>query len=348
VNAPSEAIAIGQAGATAPVLQVQGLTTRLFLKRAIVPVVEDVSFSLLPGETLGIVGESGCGKSMTALSIMRLLPRGVGRIVKGSISIEGIGDLTRLSDSDMRRVRGADISMIFQEPMTSLNPLFRIGFQITEAIRAHHDVSRAEARRQAIGMLEQVRIPMAAERYHSFPHQLSGGMRQRVMIAMALACRPKVMLADEPTTALDVTIQAQVLKLIDDLRREARTSVVLITLDLGVIAKMARRVLVMYAGVVVEDADVRALFANPLHPYTQGLMRSIPNVARATAQRRRLDPIKGTVPNLADLPRGCRFSDRCPMVHEPCRRWEPPLAAPVDMPGVDRKVRCWLHARPPH
>jgi oligopeptide/dipeptide ABC transporter ATP-binding protein len=348
VNAPSEATTIEQAAATVPVLRVQGLTTRLFLKRAIVPVVEDVSFSLLPGQTLGIVGESGCGKSMTALSIMRLLPKNIGRIVGGSVSIEGIGDLTKLPGSDMRRVRGADISMIFQEPMTSLNPLFRIGFQISEAIRAHHDVSRAEARRQAIRMLEQVRIPMPAERYHSFPHQLSGGMRQRVMIAMALACRPKVMLADEPTTALDVTIQAQVLKLIDDLRREAGTSIVLITHDLGVIAKMAQRVLVMYAGVVVEDADVRALFAKPLHPYTQGLMHSVPNVARLTTGRKRLDPIKGTVPNLIELPPGCRFSDRCPMVHEPCRRWEPPLAAPADMPGADRKVRCWLHSRPPH
>jgi oligopeptide/dipeptide ABC transporter ATP-binding protein len=248
----------------------------------------------------------------------------------------------------MRKVRGNDVSMIFQEPMTSLNPVFRVGYQISEAIRVHHRVSASEARRRAIDMLEQVRIPLPAERYRSFPHQLSGGMRQRVMIAMALACRPKVMLADEPTTALDVTIQAQILKLMNELREQIGTSIVMITHDLGVIAKMAQRVLVMYAGVVVEEADVRSLFAAPLHPYTQALMRSIPHGA-SKVRKSRLEAIGGTVPNLLRLPVGCRFSDRCPAVHEPCRKFEPPLAPPLERTSATpgRKVRCWLHARPP-
>jgi len=329
-----------------PVLKVEGLKTRLFLKQGELPAVEDVSFSVMPGETLGIVGESGCGKSMTALSIMRLLPRPIGRITAGSVTIEGVGDVTKLPEKRMRRVRGNDVSMIFQEPMTSLNPVFRVGYQISESIRVHHKVSRAEARDRAIDMLEQVRIPLPAERYTNFPHQLSGGMRQRVMIAMALACRPKVMLADEPTTALDVTIQAQILKLMNELKREIGTSIVLITHDLGVIAKMAQRVLVMYAGVVVEEADVFSLFAKPLHPYTQGLMRSIPH-GGSVERKGPLQTIKGTVPNLRELPRGCRFADRCPAVHEPCHTFEPPLAAPQDAQQANRKVRCWLHTRPP-
>ncbi|MEQ8451879.1 MAG: ABC transporter ATP-binding protein [Nitratireductor sp.] len=330
-----------------PVLNVAGLKARLFLKSGVLPAVDDVSFSVMPGETLCIVGESGCGKSMTALSIMRLLPRPVGRITGGSITIDGVGDLTGLSEHAMRRVRGNDVSMIFQEPMTSLNPVFRVGYQISEAIRVHHDVSAAEARERAIDMLEQVRIPLPAERYRNFPHQLSGGMRQRVMIAMALACRPKVMLADEPTTALDVTIQAQILKLMNELKREIGMSLVLITHDLGVVAKMAQRVLVMYAGVVVEEADAQTLFDRPLHPYTQGLMRSIPRPSARKDRQQEIDTIKGTVPALSALPPGCRFSDRCAMVHEPCRKWEPPLAAPDDMASPPGKVRCWLHTRPP-
>ncbi|MEP1787146.1 MAG: ABC transporter ATP-binding protein, partial [Nitratireductor sp.] len=236
-----------------PVLNVAGLKARLFLKSGVLPAVDDVSFSVMPGETLCIVGESGCGKSMTALSIMRLLPRPVGRITGGSITIDGVGDLTGLSEHAMRRVRGNDVSMIFQEPMTSLNPVFRVGYQISEAIRVHHDVSAAEARERAIDMLEQVRIPLPAERYRNFPHQLSGGMRQRVMIAMALSCRPSLLIADEPTTALDVTIQAQILDLIKMLQQEIGMSVMFITHDMGVVAEVADRVVVMLKGKKVEE-----------------------------------------------------------------------------------------------
>jgi peptide/nickel transport system ATP-binding protein/oligopeptide transport system ATP-binding protein len=326
-----------------PVLSVRDLRTRLHLKGGVLPAVDGISFDLMPGETLGIVGESGCGKSMTALSVMRLLPRPVGRIAGGSIVLDGVGDLTALPERRMRGIRGNDVSMIFQEPMTSLNPVFRVGAQIRETIRIHHRISRAEARRQAIDMLDRVGIPLPDERYRAFPHQMSGGMRQRVMIAMALACRPKVMLADEPTTALDVTIQAQILKLMNELRAQIRTSIVLITHDLGVVAKMAQRVLVMYAGVVVEEAEVGPLFARPLHPYTQGLLRSIPRIGAAAGGAGRLETITGAVPSLMDLPPGCRFSNRCPLVHDRCRMAEPPLAAPKDQPQAARKVRCWLH-----
>src|SRR6478736_7144000 len=295
MNASTSALnALASQPASEPVLRVEKLQTRLFLKGGILPAVEDVSFSINPGDTLGIVGESGCGKSMTALSIMRLLPRPVGRITGGSINIGGVGDITKLSDRQMKTIRGNDVSMIFQEPMTSLNPVFRVGFQIREAIRVHQKVSRAEARNRAIEMLRLVRIPLPEERYRNFPHQMSGGMRQRVMIAMALACRPKVMLADEPTTALDVTIQAQILKLMNQVKEEVGTSIVLITHDLGVIAKMVQRVMVMYAGVVVEEADVHSLFAKPLHPYTQGLLHSIPRVEGGDNQKKRLNTIKGT------------------------------------------------------
>jgi peptide/nickel transport system ATP-binding protein len=335
-----------EADAPRALLKVTGLTTKLHLKAGVLAAVDDVSFSVQPGQTLGIVGESGCGKSMTALSIMRLLPRPVGRIAAGSIEIAGVGDLTKLSDREMKAVRGNEVSMIFQEPMTSLNPVFRVGFQIEEAIRVHQKVARGEARERAVEMLTRVGIPLPAERAKNYPHQMSGGMRQRVMIAMALACRPKVMLADEPTTALDVTIQAQILKLMNQLKEEVGTSLVLITHDLGVIAKMVQRVLVMYAGVVVEEADVRSLFADPLHPYTKGLLNSIPRVGTDTGRRRKLDTIQGTVPNLLALPRGCRFSDHCSFVHEPCLKQEPPLAPPDAEVAGGRKVRCWLHVKP--
>jgi oligopeptide/dipeptide ABC transporter ATP-binding protein len=283
--------------------------------------VDDVSFDLKVGETLGIVGESGCGKSMTALSIMGLLPKPIGRIAAGSIDLEGVGDLAQLSEARMKAVRGDDVSMIFQDPMTSLNPVFTVGFQICEAIQAHRPVSRAASRAKA--------------------------MRQRVMIAMALACQPKIMLADEPTTALDVTIQAQILSLMNRLQRETGTSIILITHDLGVIAKMAQRVLVMYAGVVVEEATVRDLFARPLHPYTVGLLKSIPSATRRSGPKKRLHTISGIVPNLNALPRGCRYSDRCPDVHERCRELEPPLAAHDGAVGQGgaRRVRCWLHCK---
>ncbi|MEP2282452.1 MAG: ABC transporter ATP-binding protein, partial [Nitratireductor sp.] len=247
----------------------------------------------------------------------------------------------------MRDIRGNDISMIFQEPMTSLNPVFTIGFQIAETIMLHQGKSEQEALDMALEMLKLVRIPEPEKQLSQYPHQLSGGMRQRVMIAMALACRPKVMLADEPTTALDVTIQAQILKLMNELKREIGMSLVLITHDLGVVAKMAQRVLVMYAGVVVEEADAQTLFDRPLHPYTQGLMRSIPRPSARKDRQQEIDTIKGTVPALSALPPGCRFSDRCAMVHEPCRKWEPPLAVPDDMASPPGKVRCWLHTRPP-
>ncbi|WP_244467878.1 ABC transporter ATP-binding protein [Nitratireductor soli] len=329
------------------VLRVEGLRVELRVEKGVLAAVDDVSFALRRGETLGIVGESGCGKSMTALSIMGLLPRPIGRIAKGTVSLEGVGDLARLSDRAMKRVRGNHVSMIFQEPMTSLNPVFTIGFQISEAIRTHERLSREATRKRVIEMLEMVGIPLPEMRYANYPHQLSGGMRQRVMIAMALVCRPQIMLADEPTTALDVTIQAQILKLMNRLKAEIGTSIIFITHDLGVIAKMTQRVLVMYAGVVVEEAAVRDLFARPLHPYTAGLLKSIPRVDPAAGRQRRLHTIKGVVPNLLSLPTGCRFSDRCPDVHEPCRKWEPPLAPPDQTANGSRQVRCWLHRKPP-
>ncbi|SEB65302.1 peptide/nickel transport system ATP-binding protein/oligopeptide transport system ATP-binding protein [Nitratireductor aquibiodomus] len=330
------------------ILRVKDLRVELRVEKGVLAAVDDISFNLKRGETLGIVGESGCGKSMTALSIMGLLPKPIGRIAQGSIAIEGVGDVASMSERQRMKVRGNQVSMIFQEPMTSLNPVFTVGFQISEAIRTHETVSKEAARKRAIQMLDLVGIPLPEMRYDSYPHQLSGGMRQRVMIAMALACRPQIMLADEPTTALDVTIQAQILKLMNRLKEEIGTSILFITHDLGVIAKMTQRVLVMYAGVIVEEAPVRDLFAKPLHPYTAGLLRSIPRVDKAAGRQRRLHTIKGVVPNLLSLPRGCRFSDRCPDVHEPCRKWEPPLASPEDGPDDgSRRVRCWLHKRPP-
>lgn len=331
------------AAANEVVLRVDGLKTELRVEHGTLRAVDDVSFLLRRGDTLGIVGESGCGKSMTALSVMGLLPRPIGRIAAGSIELSGVGNLAGFSNRQMMKVRGNQVSMIFQEPMTSLNPVFSVGFQISEAIRTHQNVNREEAKRRSIEMLELVGIPLPQMRFDNFPHQLSGGMRQRVMIAMALACRPQIMLADEPTTALDVTIQAQILKLMNRLKDEVGTSILLITHDLGVIAKMAQRVLVMYAGVVVEEANVRDLFANPLHPYTTGLLKSIPRVDPSVGRKKRLHTIEGTVPNLLALPRGCRFSDRCPEVHDRCRNMEPPLAPPDAGGPGNRQVRCWLH-----
>ena len=329
------------------VLRVSRLRVELRVEQGTFAAVDDVSLVLGRGETLGVVGESGCGKSMTALAIMGLLPKPIGRIVQGSVSLDGHGDLTRLPEREMMKVRGDRISMIFQEPMTSLNPVFTIGFQVSEAIRVHRSLGSREAKRRAIEMLGTVGIPLPERRYDAYPHQLSGGMRQRVMIAMALACQPRVMLADEPTTALDVTVQAQILKLMNRLKDEVGTSILFITHDLGVVAQMAQRVLVMYAGVVVEEAPVRDLFARPLHPYTLGLLRSIPRVDRAAGRRSRLHSIAGVVPSLLNLPSGCRFSDRCPEVHAPCRKWEPPLDPPETVSAGGRRVRCWLHKTPP-
>jgi oligopeptide/dipeptide ABC transporter ATP-binding protein len=330
-----------QAGASDAVLEVTDLKAHLFVDKSVIRAVDGVSFTIGRGETLALVGESGCGKSMTALAIMGLLPRPVGRIVGGSVRLSGSGDLVRRSSSEMRQLRGRALSMIFQEPMTSLNPVFRIGWQISEALRAHEKLSRQDARRRAIEMLTMVGIPAAELRYNSFPHQLSGGMRQRVMIAMALACRPQLMLADEPTTALDVTIQAQILRLMNRLKGESGASLLMITHDLGVVAKTAQRVCVMYAGVIVEQSEVKDLFASPLHPYTKGLLASIPRPGASS--KKKLHSIPGNVPNLAALAVGCRFSDRCPDVHGRCREAEPPLAPPDA--GSSRQVRCWLYSR---
>ena len=310
-----------------PVLEVEGLRTVFFTRRGLIKAVDDISFSLGAGETLAVVGESGCGKSMTALSIMRLVPDPPGRIVGGQVRLEG-RDLLALDEAAMRDVRGNAISMIFQEPMTSLNPVLTIGNQVSEAIRLHRDLARAAAMEMAVEMLRLVKIPDPLRRAREYPHQLSGGMRQRAMIAMALACHPKVLIADEPTTALDVTIQAQILDLMLGLQRELGTAIVLITHDLGVVAETAQRVIVMYAGKKVEEAAVEALFEEPLHPYSRGLLASIPRLplmgGAPVETSERLKEIPGTVPSLIDLPSGCIFAPRCAFADERCRREYPP------------------------
>jgi peptide/nickel transport system ATP-binding protein len=316
-------------------LQVEDLRTYFFTDRGVAKAVEGVSFSLAQGEVLGIVGESGCGKSVTALSIMRLVPDPPGRIVGGRISLEG-RELLGLPEAAMQEIRGNRIGMIFQEPMTSLNPVFRIGDQIAEVLERHRRMNHHQALERAAEMLHRVGIPSPELHLRDYPHQMSGGMRQRVMIAMALACEPSLIIADEPTTAVDVTIQAQILELMQRLKESTGVSFLLITHDLGVIAEMAHHVLVMYAGRVVEQAGVLELFDKPLHPYTQGLMRSIPALAVAEG-RDRLQAIPGAVPNLLELPVGCKFSDRCPFVFERCVI-EPALVV-VD----SRTVRCWLY-----
>jgi peptide/nickel transport system ATP-binding protein len=304
-----------------PLLTVADLKTYFFTRNGTAKAVDGVSFAIARGETLAIVGESGCGKSMTALSLMRLVADPPGRIVGGEVVLDGV-DLLKLPEDEMRAMRGRDISMIFQEPMTSLNPVMTIGRQIGEVLTMHKKMSRGELQKQIIDMLALVRIPEPEQRAKEYPHQLSGGMRQRAMIAMALACSPKVLLADEPTTALDVTIQAQILELIADLQRKLGTAVVLITHDLGVVAEMAQRVIVMYAGRKVEEASAEELFANPLHPYTQGLMASIPRLGLMRgegAEAERLQEIPGIVPALYSLPKGCVFAPRCPRADDKCR-----------------------------
>jgi peptide/nickel transport system ATP-binding protein len=316
---------IGPRGNAEVVLDVEHLQTYLFTRLGIVKAVDDVSFSVHSGETLAIVGESGCGKTMTSLSLMRLVPSPPGRIVGGSIRLGG-RDLVTISEAEMRDVRGNDISMIFQEPMTSLNPVMTIGKQIAETVRLHQDMSRADALNKAIDMLRLVKIPEPAQRAKEYPHQLSGGMRQRAMIAMALACNPRVLLADEPTTALDVTIQAQILDLILDLQKTLGTAVILITHDLAVVAETAQRVIVMYAGKKVEEAEVEELFGAPLHPYTHGLMASIPQLevmSGGTPASGRLQEIPGMVPALTNLPPGCAFAPRCAFADERCRNAAP-------------------------
>ncbi|MFQ5657493.1 MAG: ABC transporter ATP-binding protein [Candidatus Methylomirabilales bacterium] len=304
-------------------LAVEDLRTHFFTEDGVVRAVDGVTLNIRPGETLGIVGESGCGKSVTALSILRLIPDPPGRIVGGAISFEG-RDLVQLPEADIRKIRGNAISMIFQEPMTSLNPVFRVGEQIAEGIWHHQKVSKREEWDRAVEMLKRVKIPDPARRAHEYPHQLSGGMRQRVMIAMALALSPRLLIADEPTTALDVTIQAQILELLLGLQEEMKMAVMLITHDLGVIAETAERVVVMYAGRVVEHAPVKELFDNPLHPYTQGLLESLPTM-EAGKGRRPLKAIAGLVPNLLELPSGCKFAPRCPKVMGQCWPTEPEL-----------------------
>jgi peptide/nickel transport system ATP-binding protein len=311
---------------TAPVLEVRELVTEFRTDRGVVRAVDEISFTIPARSTLGIVGESGCGKSVTALSIMRLVAA-PGRIARGEVRYGG-KDLLALSPEEMRRVRGNRIAMIFQEPMTSLNPVFTVGDQVGEAVRLHQQKSRAAARKIAIEMFRLVGIPSPEERVDAYPHQLSGGMRQRVMIAMALACKPDVLIADEPTTALDVTIQAQILDLLRELQRELGMSILLITHDLGVVAETCSEVIVMYAGRIVEHAPTEALFATPRHPYTAGLLRSIPSWGeQEQGSGGRLVEIPGMVPSLAELPAGCKFVDRCPSARARCRDEEPALVA---------------------
>ena len=328
-------------------LNVEGLSTHFFTEEGIVRAVDRVSLRLSEGDTLGVVGESGCGKSVTALSILSLIPDPPGKIIEGEITLTGRGDLTKLSQAEMRKIRGNEISMIFQEPMTSLNPVLRVGSQIAESISLHQNVTKKQAWERAVEMLKSVGIPSPERRAKDYPHLLSGGMRQRVMIAMAMCCKPKLLIADEPTTALDVTIQAQILTLMNKLKEEVGTSIILITHNMGVIAKMAQKACVMYAGGVVENADILALFSEPLHPYTVGLLKSIPRMKRKTEKKTRLYTIPGIVPGLLNLPKGCKFSDRCQRVHEPCRKWEPPLASPENHSHNGRQVRCWLYLTPP-
>jgi peptide/nickel transport system ATP-binding protein len=305
----------------------------------VVRAVDGVDLYINQGETLGVVGESGCGKSVTALSIMKLIPQPPGKIVEGEISYNGV-NLVSLPPNRMRKIRGKEISMVFQEPMTSLNPVFTCGEQIAEALRLHEGLGRREAMQKTVEMLKLVHIPNAERRVKEYPHQLSGGMRQRIMIAMALSCNPKLLIADEPTTALDVTIQAQILELLNELKAKLRMAVMLITHDMGVIAETAQRVVVMYAAKVAEEAPVGELFKEPLHPYTQGLLRSIPRIDLAATERRRLETIPGTVPTLrGDIAPGCRFAPRCPFVKSVCTEKDPVLKEVK--PG--HKVACWLY-----
>jgi peptide/nickel transport system ATP-binding protein len=322
---------------THAIFEVRDLRTHFETERGVVRAVDGVDITVGSGQTLGVVGESGCGKTVLALSILRLVPSPPGRIVGGSVMLDG-RDLLALSEEEMRRVRGKEISMIFQEPMTSLNPVLRVGEQIAEAIRLHQGLGRREAIAHSVEMLRKVGIPSPETRVRNYPHQMSGGMRQRVMIAIALACRPRVMLADEPTTALDVTIQAQMIELIGRLQSETGTSLILITHDLGVIAEAAQDVAVMYAGQIVERSPTRKLFTSPLHPYTAGLMGSIPRMDGPAGRGAFLKAIRGTVPPLYNLPVGCRFRDRCPDVFALCNR-EPVLNE--HSPG--HAVRCWKY-----
>ena len=321
----------------AQLLAVNDLHTQFFTRDGVVHAVDGVSFELAAGETLGLVGESGCGKSVTALSLMRLIPQPPGRITQGAIIFDG-QDVLKMDDDDVRGIRGNNIAMIFQDPMTSLNPVLTISRQISEALELHLKMDKSEARKRTIELLDLVGIPSAKKRVDDYPHQFSGGMRQRVMIAMALSCNPKLILADEPTTALDVTIQAQILDLLKNLAREFRTAFILITHDLGVVAGMTQRIHVMYAGVIVEKADTGELFSNPKMPYTWGLLRSIPRLDEH--RKAKLLPIEGLPPDLIAPPPGCRFEPRCQYRHDICKEKEPELKR-VPNAKPDHEARCW-------
>ncbi|MDR1060591.1 MAG: ABC transporter ATP-binding protein [Clostridiales bacterium] len=320
----------------AALLEVKGLETQFRVGKKTITAVGGIDFTVGERETLAIVGESGSGKSVTALSIMRLVPNPPGRVTGGEVVFGG-EDLLRKTKAEMRDVRGNQISMIFQEPMTSLNPVYTIGNQLSETFRRHQKLGRKKALERSAEMLDRIGIPAAAERLGSYPHQLSGGMRQRVMIAMALCCNPRLLIADEPTTALDVTIQAQILDLIRQLKERQEMSVLIITHDLGVVAEVAQRVVVMYGGMIMECSGARELFLEPLHPYTRGLLASIPRMG--TSRSKPLSTIRGIVPDLSRLPEGCVFSPRCDSCAERCRRERPPMR---DMPS-GRSVRCWLY-----
>lgn len=316
-------------------LEINNLKTYFFTEEGVVPAIDGVSFSLKRGETLGIVGESGSGKSQTALSIMQLLEV-PGRVVGGEIIFNGENLLDK-SKKEMRRIRGNDIAMIFQEPMTSLNPVYTVGNQIMENIILHQKLKKKQAREKAIEMLKLVNIPEAEKRIDEYPHQLSGGMRQRVMIAMALSCNPKLLICDEPTTALDVTIQAQILELINELKKKINTSIVMITHDLGVVSEVSENVLVMYGGKAMEYSNVKEIFKNPLHPYTEALIKSIPTIGH---KQKRLNVIKGMVPNLSNRPKGCLFAPRCEYTKKICEESMPDI---IDCEG--RQVRCWKYTK---
>ncbi len=319
---------------TAPILKIKNLTTSFATPNGIIRAVDNASIELGQGETLAVVGESGCGKTVLSLSIMGLIPDPPGRITDGQVIYKD-QDLVLLTDKQMQKIRGNHLSMIFQEPMTSLNPVFKIGEQIGEALRLHKGLDQYEAAQAAVEALALVGMPNPQTRINSFPHELSGGMRQRVMIAMALACNPEILIADEPTTALDVTIQAQILRLLDDMKKKINGSIMLITHDLGVVARVATRVAVMYAGQLVECSNINDLFKEPLHPYTKGLLVSVPKLG----SRADLTPIPGNVPPLNNLPTGCRFHPRCQYAFDKCKRLPPKLTV-----KEGREIRCWLHA----
>ncbi|MBZ9688662.1 ABC transporter ATP-binding protein [Clostridium estertheticum] len=316
-------------------IEIKNLKTYFYTEDGIVKAVDDVSFNIKKGEIIGVVGESGCGKSVTAMSIMRLIPSPPGKIVEGEILFED-KNILELRDHEMRKIRGNDIAVIFQEPMTSLNPIFTIGYQIEEVIMLHQKSNKVEAKKKAIEMLKLVGVPRADEIVECYPHELSGGMRQRAMIAMAVSCNPKLLIADEPTTALDVTIQAQILDIMKDLKKKLNTSIMLITHDLGVIAEMAEYVVVMYAGKVIEEAPVIELFKNPMHPYTEGLMKSKPSLDKDVD---RLYSIPGQVPNPINMPEECYFCARCPKAIDICRKQQPPIKEI----RLGHKVACFLY-----